>query len=169
MQGLKTKMKSTDVFAHIDQYKQDPQSERLFAESEIGLTLAQRFIELRKRVGLTQEQLADRVGRSQPYIAKLESGAYDRCYIGTLRTFARALGHDVDVDGMFKRVESATFSNDVGISASLDAHLRRDDGSSTQQFLTELSALFFLQSGEAGEILSAKAIPDTHDSKSVAA
>jgi len=62
------------------------------------------MVELRENAGLTQTALAETLGFTQGYIAKLENGAYDRCGIGTLRTFALALGYDIDLENLFKPV-----------------------------------------------------------------
>ncbi len=53
---------------------QDPEFARLYgaeqAKGEVAITLAR----ARLKLGLTQKQMADKVGGSQPYIAKLERG-----------------------------------------------------------------------------------------------
>ena len=43
------------------------------------------------RHGLSQSEFARRVGKPQPYIARLESGRAN-VQVGTLQTFAEALG-----------------------------------------------------------------------------
>ena len=45
---------------------------------------------------------------SKPFVAKLENGAYGNCTIGTLRAFARALGHDIDIDHLL--ISTVNFS-----------------------------------------------------------
>lgn len=91
-------------------FRKDPENDRLYRESEIRLEISERMREMRKHLNISQEDLAKRVGRSQPFIAKLEKGGYDRCEISTLRTFARALRHDIDVSGMFVMLEEAVFT-----------------------------------------------------------
>lgn len=46
---------------------------------------------MRKRAGLTQVELADKTGVSQPTISQLESGAQEMSF-SWARTFARVLG-----------------------------------------------------------------------------
>ena len=53
--------------------------------------VAQAIIELRVRHGLSQSEFARRVGKPQPYIARLESGRAN-VQVGTLQAFAEALG-----------------------------------------------------------------------------
>lgn len=134
--------KYRSIESYIDEFVRYPQNERMLAESNIGLGLTREFTRLRKLAGLSQTELATRVGRKQPYIAKLESGAYDRCSVPTLRTFARALGFDIDVESMFRKIDQSIFSGDVGVDASLDAELTRDDGESIDEFLNDLRTHF---------------------------
>jgi len=110
----------------IRDFRSDPEQDKLFRESEAELALAARMTEMRLDAGLTQAELAERLGKTQAYVAKMEAGGYDRCGIGTLQAFARALGHQLDATAMF---------------VSSSAHARFDDrvvlrgaaGSSTLQ------------------------------------
>jgi transcriptional regulator with XRE-family HTH domain len=85
----------------IRDFRSDPEQDKLFRESEAELALADRMTEMRLDAGLTQAELAERLGKTQAYVAKMEAGGYDRCGIGTLQTFARALGHQLDAAAMF--------------------------------------------------------------------
>jgi transcriptional regulator with XRE-family HTH domain len=51
------------------------------------------LIERRKAAGMTQAQLAERVGKSQSFIARLESGKR-RIYVVELLMLAEVLGFD---------------------------------------------------------------------------
>ena len=53
--------------------------------------VAHAIVALRVRHGLSQSEFARRVGKPQPYIARLESGRAN-VQIGTLQSFAEALG-----------------------------------------------------------------------------
>jgi DNA-binding XRE family transcriptional regulator len=55
-------------------------------------TLAKEIIRLRKTNKLTQKELAEKVGTSQPAIARLESGNYKNVSLSFLRRVASALG-----------------------------------------------------------------------------
>ena len=59
---------------------------------EKEFALAREIIELRKRQNLTQKQLAEKIGTSQPAIARLESGSYKNLSLSFLRRVAEALG-----------------------------------------------------------------------------
>jgi transcriptional regulator with XRE-family HTH domain len=51
---------------------------------------------LGRQAGLTQEELADRIGETQPYISELETGAVRNPRVETLLALADALGTTVD-------------------------------------------------------------------------
>ena len=85
----------------IRRFRSTPRNETMFLEAEAELQLSEKMIDLRLAAGLTQKQLAERLGISQAYVAKLESGGYDKAGIGTLRGIALALGHDLAFDSMF--------------------------------------------------------------------
>lgn len=53
--------------------------------------LAKEIITLRKFNNLTQKQLAEKVGTSQPAIARIESGNYKNISLSLLRRVANAL------------------------------------------------------------------------------
>jgi len=48
--------------------------------------------ELRRKAGMTQEDLAEKSGVSRPVIAKIESGSIDRVLGRSIIMLARALG-----------------------------------------------------------------------------
>lgn len=95
---------SKSVLDTINEYSRDPHNRESLETHAIEIELCDLMIEMRRQAGLTQEDLARRVGFSQAYIAKLENGAYDRAGIGTLRRFALALGHDINIGAMFKPI-----------------------------------------------------------------
>src|SRR5437016_2744167 len=72
----------------------DPKLKRLYdeeaAKKEIWLQLA----ETRLAAGLTQEQLAERLGTTQSQISRIEKRGED-ITIGTLRRYVSALGKDL--------------------------------------------------------------------------
>lgn len=68
-------------------------------EEEVGrLMLQQKIAERRKRLGISQSELAKRTGVSQPMIAKFESGRFKNITIRTLVRAAHALGAAVKID-----------------------------------------------------------------------
>lgn len=64
--------------------------------------------EARKAAGMTQEQLADVLGKSQPEVARLERSGANPTW-QTLQQALRATGHDVQL----KRLEMASVETDL--------------------------------------------------------
>ncbi len=71
------------------QWMEDPEYCEAYESMETEFALASAIIEARKQAGLTQEQLAQRMGIKQPYIARLEGGSNNPS-IGTLERIAKA-------------------------------------------------------------------------------
>jgi transcriptional regulator with XRE-family HTH domain len=93
----------------IEDYEKDPDNARRVREAEIRLELSEFMRSLRESCDLTQTDLARLVGKTQPLIAKLEAGAYDRMGFSGVRTYARAMGVDfVDVKHMFQPIAEET-------------------------------------------------------------
>ena len=72
-------------------WMKDPKYRRAYDALEQEFVLASAVIEARNRAGLTQEELARRMGTTQPVVARLESGRV-RPSMRTLERFAEATG-----------------------------------------------------------------------------
>jgi transcriptional regulator with XRE-family HTH domain len=68
---------------------------------EVGDTIGYQLRRLRRRRGLTQEELADRANVSRDLVAKLEQGQRHTARISSLESFARAL--DVELSALVER------------------------------------------------------------------
>ncbi len=66
-------------------WMKSPQYRKAFAALEEEFVLASAMIDARSRAGLTQAQLAKKMGTTQPVVARLESGRV----IPTMRTLQR--------------------------------------------------------------------------------
>jgi DNA-binding Xre family transcriptional regulator len=69
----------------------DPEFKREYDALEDEFTLAREIVALRKDRHLTQKELAEKIGTSQPAIARLESGNYKNISLSFLRRVAKAL------------------------------------------------------------------------------
>lgn len=67
--------------------------------------VAKEIIRLRIKAGLTQKQLAEKAGTSQPAIARLESGSYRNLSLSFLRRIGSALGVEPNVS--FRKLRPA--------------------------------------------------------------
>jgi len=89
---LKSKAK-TDLFNDwLKKQLKDPEFKRLYHIEGIKLRIGTRIAELRTKAGLTQAELAKRVGASQGFIAQLEMADTDNYELKTLKKISEAIG-----------------------------------------------------------------------------
>jgi transcriptional regulator with XRE-family HTH domain len=70
---------------------------RMLEEERDRAQAARVIFEARKAAGLTQKELAERVGTTQPVIARLESADYEGHSLAMLERIAAALGLRLEV------------------------------------------------------------------------
>ncbi|HET6456722.1 MAG TPA: XRE family transcriptional regulator [Armatimonadota bacterium] len=75
----------------------DLELKRMVAEETVNARVAQEIYDLRTEAGLTQSELAKRVGTTQPVIARLEDADYQGHSLRMLVRIASALGRELDV------------------------------------------------------------------------
>lgn len=109
-----TKRRTVDALEIIDDryFKGKPEMYALLEEARERLQLAMQLHELREKEGLTQKEVADRVGTSRSVIARLEQPGYEKHTVSTLRKVAGALGYAVKVE--FVPVAKAAASKSPG-------------------------------------------------------
>ena len=90
-------MKKTTFDAFRKQQLKDDSVRKEYESLGPEFELAKEVIALRKARDLTQKQLADQMGTSQPAIARLESGNYHNVSLSFLRRLADALGATPEV------------------------------------------------------------------------
>lgn len=69
-----------------------------FQQARVNLQLADQLHRLRIEAGLTQRELAERVGTHPSVISRLENENYQGYSIATLARIAAALGRDLEVE-----------------------------------------------------------------------
>lgn len=74
-----------------EKWLKEPKYRRAYEALEEEFTLASALIDARNRAGLTQQELARRMGTTQPVVARLESGRV-RPSMRTLERLAEATG-----------------------------------------------------------------------------
>jgi transcriptional regulator with XRE-family HTH domain len=74
-----------------EKLKQDQEFRQRFFVAESSAQIARQLIALRKRRGLSQVQLAEKLGTHQPAISRVESADYRNWSYNTLRKAAEAL------------------------------------------------------------------------------
>jgi ribosome-binding protein aMBF1 (putative translation factor) len=76
----------------------DPEFKRHYDEERQALKLAIKIAALREKKGLSQQELAKRMGTSQQAISRIESGEYEGFTLKTLEKIAEATGMKVKID-----------------------------------------------------------------------
>jgi len=69
---------------------EDAEMEEMIKESSLNAELAQLIYQARTQAGLTQQQLAERIGTKQSAIARLEDAEYEGHSLSMLQRIARA-------------------------------------------------------------------------------
>lgn len=71
----------------VDRSRVDQHKRRMLSEVR-----AYRLRELREDAGLTQQEVAERLGVSQRQVSKIEHGAVDNAKVSTIRGYLEAVG-----------------------------------------------------------------------------
>jgi DNA-binding XRE family transcriptional regulator len=82
-------------------YKQyiagDPAREQVYEEEVINAEIARKIYDLRTKAGLTQQELASRVGTTKSAISRLEDADYEGHSLSMLKRIAEALDKRVEI------------------------------------------------------------------------
>lgn len=70
----------------------DPEFRTLYEQEAAKKELWLQLVEARQAAGLTQAELAERIGVSQAQVARIEKSGYDAYTLTTLLRYVRALG-----------------------------------------------------------------------------
>ncbi len=70
----------------------DPEFRRVYEEEAAKKELWLQLVEARQQAGLTQTELARRLGVSQAQVSRIEKEGYDAYTLTTLRRYVQALG-----------------------------------------------------------------------------
>jgi len=81
-----------------DRFLSDPERARVYDEEATKKELWLQLVEARQLAGLTQAQLAQRLGVSQAQVARLERRGYDAHTLSSLRRYVEALGEGFSLE-----------------------------------------------------------------------
>lgn len=97
---LKVERKSTtDAIKILDRMAgENPELKRLTEEARVNARVAQMIYDARQQAGLSQMELAVRVGTKQGVISRLEDADYEGHSLGMLFRIATALGKQVSIE-----------------------------------------------------------------------
>jgi ribosome-binding protein aMBF1 (putative translation factor) len=96
--GRKSRFQSPALQYAFDRYiGADPARIESFEEELVNSELSRKIHDLRTGAGLTQKQLADRVGTTASVISRLEAADYQGHSLAMLRRIAAALDKKVEI------------------------------------------------------------------------
>jgi ribosome-binding protein aMBF1 (putative translation factor) len=78
--------------------RSDSELEGMVRESSLNAAVAQLIYDARSKAGLTQQQLAARIGTKQSVIARLEDADYEGHSLSMLQRIASALNQRVEIN-----------------------------------------------------------------------
>lgn len=81
-----------------ERFLSDPERRRIYEAEAAKKALWLQLVEARLAAGLTQAQLAERLGVSQAQVARLEKRGYDGHSLSSLRRYVEALGEGFRLD-----------------------------------------------------------------------
>ncbi|MEB3356325.1 MAG: helix-turn-helix transcriptional regulator [Synechococcales bacterium] len=76
---------------------EDSEMQEMIKEASLNAELAQLIYQARTQAGLTQQQLADRMGTKQSVIARLEDADYEGHSLSMLQRIAKALNRRLEI------------------------------------------------------------------------
>jgi transcriptional regulator with XRE-family HTH domain len=95
--------RQTNFDLYLEEQLKDEEFAQRFKKAGEAWDVALKLASLRKASGLSQKELARRVGTSQQQISRLESPAYEGHSLSMLRRVAEVLGADIQVEIQPKR------------------------------------------------------------------
>jgi transcriptional regulator with XRE-family HTH domain len=98
--------KKTNFDLYLEEQLKDPGFAQKFIKAGEAWDVAIQLVSLRKKAGLSQRELAKRVGTSQQQISRLESPSYEGHSLSMLRRVAEVLGGTVRVEIQHKKEQA---------------------------------------------------------------
>ena len=84
----------------VEAWKGDPEFNAAYEESETEYALLRELLQARQRAGLTQAEVAEKMGTKPPAVTRLETSLSDSRHsptVATLKKYARAVGCKLEV------------------------------------------------------------------------
>lgn len=90
-------MKKKNLKSWIDKKLSNPKFREKFEEEYQRLSIGEQLVRLRLQAGLTQAQVARKVGTTASAISRYENASYDRYELQTLRRIVTACGGELRI------------------------------------------------------------------------
>ncbi len=84
-------MKGRTLSEYIGQQKKSPEFRKAWENLDPEFELMESLLKARQRSGLTQAELAEKIGTKQPALSRLERGGFRKATVETLHKIADAL------------------------------------------------------------------------------
>jgi ribosome-binding protein aMBF1 (putative translation factor) len=84
-------MRGRTLKEHIRESMKDPEFKKAWHELDTEFELMESMIKAREKAGMTQEELAKKIGTKQPALSRLERGGFKKATVETLNKIAEAL------------------------------------------------------------------------------
>jgi transcriptional regulator with XRE-family HTH domain len=81
----------------MERARRRPGSDEAYEELEAEYALTHELLAARTRAGMTQEQVAERMGTTKSAVSRLEAGRSHSPSVSTLERYARAVGCEVEI------------------------------------------------------------------------
>ncbi len=76
---------------HIREHMKSPEFKKAWHDLDPEFELSESLIKAREKAGITQAELAKKLGTKQPALSRLESGGFRKATVETLKKIADAL------------------------------------------------------------------------------
>ena len=96
----KTLRRPTNYELYRDKILKDPKARKLYDEYGKQLEIAYKILQLRKKQGMSQNELAKKVGTTQSNVARIEAGQQNFT-MATLQKIAKVFKHDLQVEFVY--------------------------------------------------------------------
>jgi len=90
-----------------DKLHADPSFQAVYEQEAPKMDLWLQLVEARQKAGLTQAEVAERLGVSQAQVARIEKRGYDAYTLNTLRRYVQALGNGFALEVSVRRRRKA--------------------------------------------------------------
>lgn len=96
-----------------DNFLADPENRRIYEEEATKMELWLQLVEARQAAGLTQAELAKRLGVSQAQVARIEKRGYDAYTLNSLRRYVSALGEGFTLEVKIRQTSSQELAHGI--------------------------------------------------------
>ncbi len=102
-----TYVRGRTIEEHIAEHMKNPKFKKAWHDIDPEFELLESFIKVRGKAGVTQEELAKKIGTKQPALSRLERGGFGKATVETLKKIADALDAELIIKLQAKKRKAA--------------------------------------------------------------